>query len=216
MFTRINFVVFIAVLLGLSVSAQEREHFLDLAGTPGVDGMLTPAEAGQVPLDQRLGPGVTLVTSHGVRRESPFPFRVTLLRFDTGSYSARDPFLYEVRLQNSGDRPISFPWSVDQSLFSKTARESLVVYLGLADIDDKKASGDIGLVVLYGSADVPGSTEIIQPREVIRIRIRSQWMVFSGGTKRMQVLVRPSSNGIAYPTITSDNSLPIVALGKPR
>jgi hypothetical protein len=211
-----NIAVMLCIGCGLTVapSAQQAEHFLDLAAVPSADGVLVSPEAGQVPIDERLGPGSHPVISHGQAPQSPFSLRVTLLSLDPLSFAARDPLVYEVRLTNTGRTPISFPWSVDHSLFRASATNSSVLYVALSGFRETRRLGETGLVVLYGSTDVPGSVETIRPGESARIRVRSDWMIFAAGSGLVRVVVHPTYNGIGYPSIVSDNALAVQVLGK--
>jgi hypothetical protein len=192
------------------------EHILDLTTMPTAEGMLVPPETGQVPPDERLGPGSHLIVSHHPTPESPFQMQVTVFGVNSSNLAARDPLFYDVRLTNTGQKPIEFPWSVDQSRFRSTAHNSRVVSIALKDDREAGPTGEVGLVILYGSTDVPESLETVQPGESVRISIRNDWMVFSVGPMRMRAIVYLSYNGISYPPAKSDNVLPIQALGKRR
>ena len=205
---------FIAGMMLLPASAQIAEHFLDLIGVPSIEGTLVPIESGKIPSGQRLGPGTVAYSSQGPYPRSPYSLRVTLLDFDRGSYGAREPFVYEVRLDNTGNREVLFPWSIDSSLFAANVPESYMVSLGLADAADPRSTGLTGLIMLYGAPSVPRSLETVLPGEFIRIRIKSDWLVFSEGTKRMRVVVQPSYRGLAYPEIIADNTIDIQSRGR--
>jgi hypothetical protein len=199
------------VLLASRPSAQKAEHVLDLTGVPSVEGVLVPSEVGDVPIDKRLGFGVVALSLHGPRVPSPFTFRVTLLGLDAASYSPRDPFFYEVRLVNIGGDSVSFPWTLDNSLFPGAIPDSRVVRLGLGDANDARAFAELGAVNLYGAPDVPGSLERIEPGESVRMRVRSDWMIFQGGEKQLRVVVSPSLRGLALPRVNSENVVVVQA-----
>jgi hypothetical protein len=210
----IIFLALVVLSVARSPRAQPLEHFLDLIGIPSIEGTLVPTETGNVPPAERALPGAVVVTSHATEPSSPFTLRMTLLGFDMAGYAGRDPFVYEVRLVNAGRQNVRFPWFVDSSLFRATDPESYVILLGLGDRDKPADHGEIGRIWLYGSTNVPGSLERIQPGETVRIRVRSDWMVFTTGVKQMSVFLHPSYRGIRYPTILSDNTLPVRTLGR--
>ena len=207
------FMLLLAIVLLSGRFEAQIEHVLDLLNVPSVAGALVPNEEGHVPLDQRLGPGTVALSSHRANPESPFTLKVTLLAFDRVSYATRDPLFYEVRLVNTGSKPLLFPWSVDNSLLSASLPDSYVVLLGLGDATDVRAAGQTGLVVLYGAPRVPGSLETVLPGESIRIRVKSDWMMNAQESKRMRVYVRPSYAGRAYPPVTSENAIIIQSRG---
>jgi hypothetical protein len=210
-----NIVVLMCVGFGLVVTvlAQQKEHFLDLTAVPSVAGMLVPPETGQVPIDERLGPGSVTIASHQQAPQSPFSMRVAVFGLNASTFATRDPLFYEVRLTNTGTRSIAFPWSVDQSLFRSTAHNSSVVFIGLNDARETRSPGETGLVILYGSTDVPGSVETVLPGESVRIRVRSEWMISTPGSRRIRAIVHLTHNGIGYPPIVSDNVLAIQVVG---
>ena len=210
-----SLIVLVAVVVCVErTSAQPTEHFLDLLTVPHVAGSLVPLERGSVAPDQRLGPGGLALPTHVEGPMSPFTFSVRLARLDRGTYASRDPFVYELELRNIGGTPVQFPWSVDASLFDMRVAGGTVAVVSLIDADNKSPKRTITGFMLFGAPSVPGSLETIDPGELVRIRVPSDWMDATEHVVQLRARVIFSLNSRAYPALLSNNRVVVQARGR--
>ena len=113
----------------------------------------------------------------------PLPIKVTLLRLDKESYRWGEALVLDVRVENTGDKPVAFPWTIDSRLSNpgKSAPNSLLVALlrPLCQRDqtgqnEDLTNGVMPSVVLYGITDAPSTFITLQPGATARIRMPSK------------------------------------------
>jgi hypothetical protein len=115
---------------------------------------------------------------------APVPISVRLLTVQPQGCSWLEPLTYDIQLQNISSRDLLLPWSINrQDLGKPTAGAEAFVRLTISLHVPRSAA--IGTVeVLYGSADVPGSTRIIAPGETLVIRATSRCHLFDAEVAR--------------------------------
>jgi hypothetical protein len=111
--------------LGASIEAQQRPtKTLDLT----------------IPASATLGPPSTSKTVGGGASSGAgsVPLRLTLRRLDSDFYRQADPLVFEVLLENVGDRAVRLPWSRYQAYFADhPLSETVRADLSLRLVDEK-------------------------------------------------------------------------------
>ena len=126
------------------------------------------------------------------------PFKVTLGDTDRLSYVAGDSILFTVVIENTGKGPIVLGTSRDREVAPKTMSPCRVVPPGVhfnvaLTARDKKGSRAILATGpgFYGSADVAGTTFVVQPGERVRVQLAAQIYTGPGFDPPLSVDPRP-------------------------
>ena len=153
--------------VGGSVQPPHAEHSLDIVGYP-----LTPDDG--VPLQMRAG-----AVSPG-RAEKP-NLKLTLLGLDRLSYQPGDAAVYEVLLENVGNRTVRLPWSPDVAAFKAllnaaprtVSRGSL--FLEVQSPQDSTRLAWLEPQPLLGIEAINGCILSLRPGEKALIRTPGHW-----------------------------------------
>jgi hypothetical protein len=180
-----RFGLFALVFGGALVTAQSQQrvdHVLDLltySVTPDNSVTANPS---------RIPPGGGSV-SEGSQR--PGSLRMTLLSMDRSDYETGDPITYEVRLENTGNRPVVLPWSPDRVLFQAPGPAlprpvEAAIFLEVLERGGSKTLTLLEPRMLFGSQAILGSLETLAPGETAWIRVPGLWHM---STREMNAIV---------------------------
>jgi hypothetical protein len=144
------------------------------------------------------------------------PLKLTLLNCDKLNYQLGDRVIYDVMLENVGDKTYVIPWSPDWEKVEGNAEEPppgyLAAYLTLAIHDDTWGEMSMNGVALYGSKLLRGSLKSLRPGETVRIRAFSRWEFTEGEVARKVLTKLPSAFRVEarFSFMYSNTSIPLV------
>lgn len=185
-------------VLDLIVAEQAKTEAVE--SVPSEDRLMPPSGAG--------------IASHGPREQ--LPLELTLTSLDRTGYRAGDDLLFELLIRNIGQRPFSFPASLDGRRFRRGMPGATVGTVALAFRDDQLSSQLVGLQILYGADVVPGSLISVQPGETLSIRAGGKWLLHgsvpAGLVRDIKLRAQLDiyrANQIYHPLVISANTLQV-------
>jgi hypothetical protein len=95
---------------------------------------------------------------------------VTLLTPDRAGYAIGEHMTFELLLKNIASEPIDFPWSTDGSLFKPSMAGARRLQFLLTFKHPVLGPQEFLPPTVFGSNEVPGSLQAIQPNETVVIR----------------------------------------------
>jgi hypothetical protein len=127
---------------------------------------------------------VQLMVSGGGSSATPVPapnVRVSLATLDRSSYVTGEALVYEVLIQNVGDKPFVLPWSPDlnwctrQDRAKRSGYREALISLRVIDPVTGRSLAEIDSQPLVGSPDVEGSLQVLQPKQTAMVRVPAHW-----------------------------------------
>jgi len=112
----------------------------------------------------------------------PATLRLKLLSVDRTDYIYGDYFVFEVLIENTGNKVVTLPWSPNTGEFMQPVPRIPDGFLsGRVSVHVESATGEPALLSLldsqslYGSNEVPRSLLRLEPGRTARIRAATQW-----------------------------------------
>lgn len=107
---------------------------------------------------------------------------IALASLDKASYSLGEEVTYEVKIQNSGKKPVEIPWTPHLGdLEPSDASQSYTFLQAAVSLTFTEPESKRSFSVYadaYGSSDVPGSTRRLLPGEWVFVRARKKVEVY--------------------------------------
>lgn len=107
---------------------------------------------------------------------------IALVSLDKASYSLGEEVTYEVKIQNSGKKPVEIPWTPHLGdLEPADASQSYTFLQAAVSLTFTEPESKRSFSVYadaYGSSDVPGSTRKLLPGEWVFVRARQKVEVY--------------------------------------
>lgn len=151
------------------------------------------------------------------------PLHVTLDWLDRGAYSDGESFVFHVTLENLGRNSVTLPWERDSRLVLTSADAPLFQALLTVDINAMNKRLSVPIATLYGSAQSPQNTKVLQPSARAEIVARGHWEFAGYSASDLTQMGLPSDvtvtarlqflsgiNGHVYSPLSSSNHVPIV------
>lgn len=159
--------------------------------------------------------------------DADLPVKISILSIDKLDYRLDEPMVFEVRIENVGDKPLSMPWTLDWRLAERrNARPNSLLVAVIVPLVVDRANGKNAIdrrqfrsVLLFGSLDVPGTSVSIPPGGTARLRVssaslfRTEKVVFPLETSvkaKLTFQEGPFSRNFA--SAVSSNSVPVTIL----
>jgi hypothetical protein len=159
--------------LAAAQSQRAADHVLDILTYRVTPETSAPANPSTLPAGGGVSGGESTQRPRGT-------LKVTLLSLDRLSYETGDPVIYEVWIENTGNRPVVLPWSPDLVRFrgpgpiAPPSVEALV-FLEVRDRARSRALAQLEPSMLFGSRAVAGSLATLAPRETAWMRVPGFW-----------------------------------------
>jgi hypothetical protein len=96
---------------------------------------------------------------------------IKLLDLQRDVFTLGEPLIYEILLQNTGNTPLTLPWSPDRERFRNGSPERAFLLLEIRDATGKGVLGRLQPQALFGSKEVPDSVLTLAPGHRARIRV---------------------------------------------
>jgi hypothetical protein len=173
---RIALAVFAAtVVAAASLHGQgNHEVLLDLVG------VMPPPDNDPAPEPQLRVEASAEATGRVIPADTPGPrpvrpVGISLESLDRTRYVVGDPLVYEVVITNTSGQAFAFPTSIDPRIVRRGMPGARLAAVSLA-FDDEVFGGQlIASKLLYGANAVPGTIELLQPGDTLRIRASGAW-----------------------------------------
>jgi hypothetical protein len=123
-------------------------------------------------------------TSDGVRR--PDPIRFTLVTLERTRFVWGDSVVYEVLIENIGNRPLTLPWSSDLSA-AGPSEQTHGRRTGAVSLEVRRRNGSpfpdasLELQSLFGTRTEPRTLQTLAPRRTALIRVPGWWNASATG-----------------------------------
>jgi hypothetical protein len=215
------------LLLTLSLAqAGPPELFLDLT-TPAVKHMKEAKTVG-------CGSGGRVFVDHRPLRPPQLTLSLEIAWLNQDRFKLGDEVAYEVRLTNTGDKPVVLPWNPDSDIaYGKDCRGlarargllTLEASVKLNFIDDAGNAEPVGPDRLFGVRDDPGTYRVLAPQQSARIRVSDNLYLpqtaanasSAGGANHFKAIavfdLRDSSLPNPYGTVVSTNGQDVTVFG---
>lgn len=155
-----------------------------------------------------------------VSKPQPLPLRLTLEKLDREAYHRADALVFEVLLENTGDRAIRLPWSRRNDVVAERAEAGIVRGLLFLRFLDEKGTQHQGPGIVLAGLRTGDTSMVLQPREQASIVVPARWSSLSPQTVkwlegadrtplRLIATFRLNDGPTSYATITSVNQLEI-------
>jgi hypothetical protein len=181
-FRRQPFHILLLTVSLIGAAAQSANYVIDLVPRSEQTSAARSAVPGEL-LSNR--PKENTYTTHESKRPIQ-AFELTLLDLDRTSYAMGEPVTFDLLLKHRGPVPIAFPASDEGERFGATMKNARIASISLTLNDPVLSEQFIGLTLLYGADDVPGSLILLKPGETIQIRARSVWSHSKEPPKRLE------------------------------
>lgn len=151
---------------------------------------------------------------------------MSLISTDRLAYEGGDTVIYEVQVENTGTSALVLPWSPDLARVLSATSTSGSIFLEVRNASGQPL-GWLTHQTLYGSSEVDGTLQTLEPGENALLRLRGEWVM--GADEWSKVLTQSQSNvsvaavlrlAGSRGVVASENTIPItvsnVACQRPR
>ena len=132
---------------------------------------------------------------------------VALLSLDKSRYVMGDDVESVLKLTNTGNGPLFFPWDPHTADFEEKALDSDYHYVGISmllELSDGRAKELMTGWNLFGSPDVAGSLLELQPGNWVQVRAKSKLEIFSDNEFQHGLYSGPEINLTIRPSLLTD------------